>query len=77
MHHVVDQTLVKIMSTITSTILFVVIKVAVLSIYDPLEPLTGKDSPPSRLSPTPRLEGSDHDLMKHFDRLDVPWGEVH
>ncbi len=62
------------MSTIKSTTLFVIIKVAVLSIHDPLKPLisllTGSDSSPSGLSPIPRQEESDHDLMPANHSLD-------
>ena len=62
------------MSTIKSTTLFVVITVVVLSIHDPLKPLTSlltsSGSPPSRLSPTPRLEESGHDLMPLNHSLD-------
>jgi len=68
MYHVVDWTLVKIMSTIKSSILFSVIPPAVLSTCDPIEPLTssltGSDSS------TPRLEESDHDLMPANQILD-------
>ena len=52
------------MSTIKSTTLFVVITVVVLSIHDPLKPLTSSGSP------TPRLEDSGHDLMPLNHSLD-------
>jgi hypothetical protein len=68
MHHVVDWTLVKIMSTIKSSILFSVIPPAVLSTCDPIEPLTS--SLTCSDSSTPRLEGSDHDLMPANQILD-------
>jgi len=68
MYHVVDWTLVKIMSTIKSSILFSVIPPAVLSTCDPIEPLTS--SLTCSDSSTPRLEGSDHDLMPANQILD-------